>query len=119
MNSRLYFRSPLISGCAVPLDSSQSPLEKPFPSLSVAPRISNCSGQYLSRKLIGTPIMQLHFVFNKDARISFASSDCKSVSIVWVIRYVAVESDDFKLLGAVFVEEADGDSHNAVTSCVW
>ncbi len=75
MNSRLYFRSPLISGCAVPLDSSQSPLEKPFPSLSVAPRISNCSGQYLSRKLIGTPIMPLHFVFGDNPGLCCAFAE--------------------------------------------
>ena len=118
MKSRLYLRPPLTSGCAILLDSSQSPAEKPFPSLSVAPIISNCSGQYLSKKLIGTPIIPLPLVFDENTSICFMSSDCKPVSVVWIIGDVSVKTDNFELFGTVFVEEADGDSHNTVTSCV-
>lgn len=117
MNSRLYFRSPLISGCAVLLDSSQSPLEKPFPSLSVAPRISNCSGQYLSRKLIGTPITPLHLVTDEKPFVDLFSVNCGGEQVILAVFSVICNSDKFKLFGAVFVEEADGDSHNTVASC--
>ena len=41
MKIRLYTLSPLISGCATLLSFIHNPLEKPFPSLSVHPKISN------------------------------------------------------------------------------
>lgn len=62
--------------------------------------------------------MPLHLMFDEDARIGFAFSDCKSVPVVWVIGDVSVKADNFELFGAVLVEEADGDSHNAITTCV-
>ena len=56
-------------------------------------------------------------MFDEDASVGFTTSDCKPVSVVWVIGDVSVKTDNFELFGAVFVEEADGDAHNAVTSC--
>lgn len=38
---RLYILTELITGCATWLWDIQRPFEKPFPSLSVAPKISN------------------------------------------------------------------------------
>ena len=38
---RLYFLSSQTIGWVILLDSNQMPFEKPFPSLSVAPKISN------------------------------------------------------------------------------
>lgn len=41
MKIRLYFLSSQTNGWVILLDSNQMPFEKPFPSLSVAPKISN------------------------------------------------------------------------------
>ena len=57
-------------------------------------------------------------MFDENSCIGFASRYGETVSVVRVIGYVSVKSDNFELFGAVFVKEADGDSHNAVTSCV-
>ena len=86
-------------------------------ALLAIPRISNCSGLYLSRKVIGTPIMPLQFSLDDDSGVSFFSSNGETVSIVWVIFDVAVESNDFKLCWVIFIEEGDWHPHATITSC--
>lgn len=76
-------------------------------ALLAMPSISNCSGLYLSRNVIGTPIIPLHFGFDDDSCVCLFAIDCESMSISWVARYVAVESFNAELVGVVFVEECD------------
>ena len=99
----------------MPLEGSHNPHEKPLPSLSVAPIISNCSGQYLSRNEIGTPIIPLHLVADKQPLENLLAADCWSKQVILAVLAMVGEANKFKLFGAIFVEETNGDTHNAAT----
>lgn len=99
----------------MPLEGFHNPHEKPLPSLSVAPIISNCSGQYLSRNEIGTPMMPLHLVPDKQPLEDLLAADCWSEQVVLAVLAMVGETDKLELVWAILVEEADGNSHDAAT----
>ena len=79
--------------------------------------ISNCSGQYLSRKLIGTPMMPLHLlVLDENPSVHPFAVDIAPSSFNAEAIFI---SEDFELLWVVFIKETDGHAHDAATpSCV-
>ena len=72
----------------------------------------------MSKKVIGTPIIPLHFSLDKDSGKNFPSADSEPVPVLGVIRDVSVKADDFKLLRVVLVKECNGYADEAVTFCV-
>ena len=80
--------------------------------------ISNCSGLYLSRKVIGTPVAPLQYLSDDNSFIFSAASSFKlsvdnsgaSVSVD-----VMLVSKDIKLFWIVSVEESNWRSDESVT----
>lgn len=87
-----------------------------FPFLNFM--ISNCSGLYLSRKVIGTPVVPLQYLSDDNSFIfSVASSFKLSVdnSGASVSVDVMLVSKDVKLFWVVSVEESNRRSDESVT----
>ena len=90
----------------VPSFSVLAPIpERPRMFPAAIPTILNCFSLYLSRYVIGTPMIPLQYLSDDNSRINFFVLYCESVSVFWIALQVSVDSDNLELTLIVSVDK--------------